>query len=193
MCIHTHNMHNFLKWDHIDTSLLFQSTVNHGERIFIPLCLTHPLTQVAHSSFHLYNSNSRGGSYLHFCSSLKRTVREMPGDPLVPRLLERCVWTPHTRTLQHTTHTRHTYTHCHRHHAHTTHTTRTHSHHTHTPSSRWQVSMWMGEQQCSSPGGEEEASRAAVSSRDTWLATRAAQAADKYRHPEHKNATKSPV
>lgn len=96
--------------------------MNHGERIFVPLCLTHPLTQVAHSSFHLYNNNSRGGSYLHFCSSLKRTVREMPGDPLVPRLLERCIWTPHTRTLQHTTHTRHTYTHCHRHHAHTTHT-----------------------------------------------------------------------
>lgn len=142
---------------------------------------------MARSSFHLYSNNSPGGSYLHFCSSLKRTVREMLGDPIVPWLLERCVWTPHTHTLQHTTHTHVTHTHT------VTDTTHTYGHHTHTPSSRWRVSMQMAEQHCSSPGGKGEASRAAMSSQDTWLATLVAQAPDKYRYPEHRNATNSPV
>ena len=99
----------------------------------------------------------------------------------------------HTYTTIHHTHTSHIHTVIDTTHTSCTHTTCVHRHHAHTPSSRWQVSTWMGEQQCSSPGGEEKASHAAVSSQDTWPATLVAQAADKYRHPEHKNATKSPV
>ena len=96
----------------------------------------------------------------------------------------------HTYTTTHHTHTSHIHTLSQTPH---NHTTRIRRHHTHTPSSRWRVSMQMAEQQCSSPGGKGEASHAAVSSQDTWLETLVAQAADKYRYPEHRNATNSPV
>lgn len=127
LCVYTHIRCIIFKNGITLTLHSFQSTVNHGECIFIPLCLTHPLTQVARSSFHLYNNNSRGGSYLHFCSSLKRTVREMPGDRVVPGCW-RGASGPLTHIHYNTPHTRHTYTHCHRHHTYIMHTHTTHTH-----------------------------------------------------------------